>query len=263
MCVTDKSITINSLSFVNPKFDEIIWLFDCLLFGCEKSLEDIGQMTNIEFIMEILGSLSEVSFNFLMKRQCSFDDWSNLLLNCSLEFTEMLVQVSHVNCGEGRLLWETNSKQPEMSLETWVNDERTSGWVHSCNQLGVLDILKGKLALIIPMLIISMLSEESNSILGVIWISGWHVHIINEVNKLVFTNWGESLTSFLFKLLFHHHLEKICISVEVEIDDLLQVLITSSYKLIQKTLDDLSFTATSETNQNWAVIDLDKLFHQE
>jgi hypothetical protein len=52
------------------------------------------------------------------------------------------------------------------------------------------------------------------------------------------------------------------ISVEVEVDDLLDIFITSTNKLIQKTLDDLCLTTSSKTNQLWAMTNLDHLFHQ-
>ena len=67
-------------------------------------------MSNVELVMEVLSSLSEVSLNILMESQTSFDDWSNLFLNSSLEFSVMLVQVSLINCGEGRLFGETDGK---------------------------------------------------------------------------------------------------------------------------------------------------------
>ena len=86
-----------------------------------------------------------------------------------------------------------------MSLQSWIDDERASGGVHGSNQLGILDILNGKLTLIIPMFIISVLTEKGNSVLGVIRISGWHVHIINEVNELTLANWSKSLTSLFLK----------------------------------------------------------------
>lgn len=149
-----------------------------------------------------------------------------------------------------------------MPLESCVHDERTSSWVHSCNQLSVFDIFKSKLTLVIPMLVVSMLSQESNGILRVIRISCWHVHVINKVEKLEFTNWGEGLTSFLLKLLLKIHLEEIGVSVEIEIDDLLQVFISLSDEFVEKTLDDLGLTTSCKSNQDWAMVDLNELSHQ-
>jgi hypothetical protein len=44
---------------------------------------------------------------------------------------------------------------------------------------------------------------------------------------------------------------------------LLHVFFTSSGKLIKKTLDDLCLTTTGESNEDWRVVDLDKLFQKE
>ena len=77
------------------------------------------------------------------------------------------------------------------------------------------------------MLVVSVLSEESNSILGIIWITSWHIHIINEIDQLEFTNWSKCLTCFLLKALLHNHLEQVSICVKVEVDNLADVLFTS------------------------------------
>jgi len=220
-------------------------------------------MSNVELVVEVLSSLSEASLNILMESQTSLDDWANLFLNCSLEFTIMLVKISLINCGEGRLFWETYSEKLEMSLETWVNEERTGSWVHGSDQLSVLDILKGKLALIIPMLVVSVLSEKSNGTLGVIRITHWHIHIIHEVDELVLTNWSECLTSFLFKQLLQVHLKQVSISIEVEVDNLLEIVTVKTIgELVQKTFDNLSLSTSCLTNKNWAMVDLDELSHQ-
>lgn len=63
----DESVTIDSFSFVNPKLHKVIWLLDGLLLGSQKTLEYIGQMSDGELIMEVLGGLSEVSDNFIME----------------------------------------------------------------------------------------------------------------------------------------------------------------------------------------------------
>lgn len=89
-----------------------------------------------------------------------------------------------------------------MSLKSRVNLERTSSRVHASSVKSILNILKGKLASIIPMLVVFMLSQKRDSSLGVIGIKLRHVKIIDEVDQLVFANGSVSLTSLLFKLLF-------------------------------------------------------------
>jgi len=80
-----------------PKFDEIIRLKNDLLPCLQYSLEYISKMTDIEFIMEILSSLSEISLNLGMELQSTFDNWLNLLLDRTLEFAEMFIQVCLVD----------------------------------------------------------------------------------------------------------------------------------------------------------------------
>lgn len=58
--IADKSITIDSLGLVDPQSNELIRLLDSLGLGIEETLEHVGQVTNIELIMEVLGSLSEL-----------------------------------------------------------------------------------------------------------------------------------------------------------------------------------------------------------
>ena len=112
------------------------------------------------------------------------------------------------------------------------------------------------------MLIISVLSKKGNGILCIICISCWHIHVINEVDELVLANWCESLTSFLLKLLLHDHLEEVGISIEIEVDNLLDVVLCLGHKLVEKTLNDLSLSTSGKTDQNWAVVCLDEVSHQ-
>jgi len=107
-----------------------------------------------------------------------------------------------------------------------------------------------------------MLSEQCNSILSVVWITSWHVQIIDEIEHLELSNRGEDLTNFLLKLLLHLHLKEIGICVVVEVDDLLKILITSLNKVVEHTFDNLSFTTTGHSNQDRAVVDLDELSHK-
>jgi hypothetical protein len=60
-------------------------------------------VTDIELIMEVLGSLSELlgSCHIRMELKGSLDDKLNLFKDGSLESTEMLGQVSRVDGGEG------------------------------------------------------------------------------------------------------------------------------------------------------------------
>lgn len=151
-----------------------------------------------------------------------------------------------------------------MSLKTWVNDEGTSRWVHGSNQLGVFDVHERELVLVIPMLIVPMLSKESNSSLGVIGIGTWHVEIINEVDEFLRASWSEQSTSLLLKLLLQDQLQQVCGCVEVEVYNLLDVVaVWGVADFVKETLNDLGLTESSKSCQHWAVVDLNHVLHDE
>jgi hypothetical protein len=86
--------------------------------------------------------------------------------------------------------------------------------------------------------------------LGVVGIKGWHVKIIDEVDELEFTNWSVSTTGLLLELSLEDILQEERVSVEVEVANLHDVLISCSGQLIQETHGDLGLTATGITNEH-------------
>jgi hypothetical protein len=116
-------------------------------------------MSAVELVMEILSSLLEASVNFRVKRKSCLNDWTDLCLDASFKFGKMSGKISSIDHRERGLIRHTDSKKPEVSLESWIDSERTSSWVHSRNELSVFDLFHCKLALVIPMLIVSMLSQ--------------------------------------------------------------------------------------------------------
>ena len=264
MLLVYKSVSINALTLVYPKSCEIVWLFYSINFGLEETLEDIGQVTDIKLIVEVNGSLPEISFYFILEIESCFNHTSNAILDCALEFSKVLVHEGTENCEQGRCFWELNSSCPEMALESWVNDERTSCWVHSSDIQSVVDIFEGEFLSVIPMVIVLMLSDKSNGCLSVVWIKSGHVQVINEVDKLVLSNWSITCTCLPLKLLFKLVLKKSRVSIVVEVDNLLQVLLFCWIaKFIKETFGNLGLTATSLSNKHWRVVDFDKLLHKE
>jgi hypothetical protein len=94
----DKSISIDTFTLVHPKSSQIVWFFDGLKFGLQKTLEDIGQMTNIEFIVEVDGSLSKVSLYFTLEIEGCLDHTGNAILDGALELAEVLVHEGTEDC---------------------------------------------------------------------------------------------------------------------------------------------------------------------
>jgi hypothetical protein len=217
---------------VDPHLNQIVGLFNNLGLGNEKTLENVGQVTHIELVVEVNGSLSEVLLNFTVEGQGSLDDGNDLLLNGTLELGEVLAHESIVDGEQRGLLGERNSKGPEVTLKTRVDLERTSSWVHASCVKGVLDVLQGQLGAIIPVIVIFVLSQKRDSSLSVVGIKSGHVQVINEIDELEFTDGGISTTSLLFELLLEDILEKHRISVEVEVNNLHNLLISGSGELV-------------------------------
>ena len=77
---------------MDPQFNQIIRFFDSLWLGYEQSLEDVGQVSHIELIMEVDGSLPEVPFHLSVQVKCCLDNGSDELLDSALELGEVLIQ---------------------------------------------------------------------------------------------------------------------------------------------------------------------------
>jgi hypothetical protein len=149
--------------------------------------------------MEIDSSLLETFLHSLMQLQGTLNDVLFLIFNTLFEIGEMTIQNGRVNDGERLSLWLWDRAQPEVSLESWVDVERTGGWVHAAHLQGVLDFSSLHGSKIVPMFIIDDLSEQRDGVLGVILIKLLHVQIIDEVDQKSFTFWSPSCTGFLLQ----------------------------------------------------------------
>jgi hypothetical protein len=56
-------------------------------------------------------------------------------------------------------------------------------------------------------------------------------------------------------------LQKICVGIIIEVNNLLEVIFGFIYKDLKKTLHNLCFTATSLTAEHWTMIYLNELFN--
>ena len=82
---------------MDPQFDQKVGFLDGFTLGNEEALENVGQVTHVEFVMEVDGSLTERSSDISVELKGAFDDWSNQFLDGALELAEMLVQERAVN----------------------------------------------------------------------------------------------------------------------------------------------------------------------
>ena len=69
ICSIYQSISVNAFTFVHPQLYKVVRLLDGILFGLKHTLEHIGQVTDIEFVMEINSGLSEVALDILMQTE--------------------------------------------------------------------------------------------------------------------------------------------------------------------------------------------------
>ena len=108
MIRADKSISVNTFTLVNPHLYELIGLLNSLDLGSQETLENVGQVTHIELVMEVRCGLSELHGHFVVELKCLLDHGSNMLGNGSLELSEMLVHERRVDGVEGSSLGEVD-----------------------------------------------------------------------------------------------------------------------------------------------------------
>jgi hypothetical protein len=194
-----ESISVNTFTLVNPEFDKVVGFLDSLDLGGEKTLENVGQMTHVELVMEVSSGLSELGRHISVEGKSRFDHGYHLLGDSSLELGEMLEHEGGVDGVKGVGLREVNGKEPEPTLESGVDDEGSSSGVHSSDVLGVKDFLHVKLLFIVPTGVIKGLTDQRNGSLGFIRIQLGHVQIIHEVDELTLGRSNTS-SSLLLKL---------------------------------------------------------------
>ncbi len=64
-----KSVTVCSLTLVDPQLDHLLWLDELNWIRQQNALENIGQVSQVELIMEVDSSLSEGGDDVLMQGQ--------------------------------------------------------------------------------------------------------------------------------------------------------------------------------------------------
>jgi len=112
----DQTITVDTLALVSPQLDQVIWLFDGLLARLEHTLEDIGQVTHVEFVMEIDRGLLEGSFDLQVQAESSLDHAWHQLLHRALILGEVLIEEGTEDSEEGLLFWELDGAEEEVAL---------------------------------------------------------------------------------------------------------------------------------------------------
>jgi hypothetical protein len=246
---------------VNPQFHKVLSFLNSLRLGGENTLEHVSQVTHVELVVEVSGGLSELHSHLVVELQGLLDDRSNLLTHGALELLEMLGHESTVDRVQGVAFREVNGQKPEPTLEARVDDERSSSSVHGGDVLSVGDLLHDELLLIVPMAVIEMLSNESDSSLGFIRVKLGHVQVIDKVDQFYFTRRSESSTTFLLELRLKHSLEQSRVGEEIKVNCLRFIVLRGSSELVEETIDNLSLTTSSISYKHRCDSNGDKVLH--
>lgn len=93
---------------MNPESDQLFGILELSSPGNQKSGENIGNMSDIEFIMEIDGSFSESGDHISMDEQSSLNDRGNLFLDTRFEVFEVATQEGAIYNEKGFIIREGN-----------------------------------------------------------------------------------------------------------------------------------------------------------
>lgn len=105
-----------------------------------------------------------------------------------------------------------------MSLISGVHVEGTGTGVHTGQVLAVDDFLNGQFADVIPMLVVSMLSQKSNGSLGIVRVELRHIEVVDVIDHSDLSSGTVLLTSQLLQGSLQHSLQVSRVSVEVAVD---------------------------------------------
>lgn len=157
--------------------------------------------------MEVHRSLSESTADIIVQSECALNETRHLLLHLRLEVFQVALQEGVVDGKQRLIVGHVNCHKPEMSLISRVHVERSRRRVHAGQMLAVHDLLNGQFANIVPMCVVSMLSQKRDSGLSVIRIQLGHIQIIDVINHFDFTAWAVLLTGQLLQRSLKHILQ--------------------------------------------------------
>lgn len=202
----NESIAVRTFAFVNPESDDFIRLLVSIGLREQHALVYVGDVSEVEFVMEVDGGFFEFLGNGVVQEECGADDLVGLFEDRGFEFLELSVEEGDVYEVQGLVIGERNGDRPEVTLVSGVHGERTRGGVHGRQHLRVNDVLLGKFRDVVPMPVVRMLSQQRDGGLRVIGIQLRHIEIIDEINHLQFSRGTELLSCLFFQRLFQLYL---------------------------------------------------------
>ena len=82
---------------MNPNFDQFLRVLELRWISQQKTLEDVGQVTQVELVMKVNRSLLKGSDDILVKSQGRPDDQGCLFLQSGLKSFEMALEEGRVD----------------------------------------------------------------------------------------------------------------------------------------------------------------------
>jgi hypothetical protein len=132
--VHDKSVLPNTVALVYPQASNVkFFTFVFLSLRTHDVLNDLGKVTHVELIEELLGSgrklgvLAHVQKDFL----CSTDDFRSQFLDFLVEFTEMRREHLTVDRAKNLLFWYRKANSSQVTSETHIDKEGTGLGIHA------------------------------------------------------------------------------------------------------------------------------------
>jgi hypothetical protein len=181
-----------------PEFGDGVLGIAVLETGVADSLEDFGNVSQVESVMGLFGSGQQVCFDGFV----DFDDGLNEDFLDILDFVvESLHEVSHdlgENVGNGLVVKFSVRNHVEMPYESWRNlSSSSTGWTEGCQNDDVLYFHELLILPVVPSFMIQELSQQLNwRLCSVLFFFG-HVQIIHK-NNILFANRCPENTSFNF-----------------------------------------------------------------
>ena len=118
-------------------------------------MEDVGEMSDVELVVEVDGGLPELGHHFLVQQQGSFYYRRHRFTHIGFELLiEVSVEEGGVYGVEGVGLGEGNPQEPEVPLESRIHIKGACSWVHGGDVLGRKDIFEGQLLTVVPMRVV-------------------------------------------------------------------------------------------------------------
>mmetsp|Transcript_34158 Transcript_34158/g.106993 ORF Transcript_34158/g.106993 Transcript_34158/m.106993 type:complete len:264 (-) Transcript_34158:629-1420(-) len=147
-----------------------------------------------------------------------------------------------------------------MTLQSRVHHEGSTRWIHSTQELNILNDSQLQLRHIIPVLVIHVLTEQRDGILSFIWIKLGHIQIIHKVDQAHASRGTIVSSSLLLERGFKHRPEATTISVVVEVhSERHEVFAEAS----QFAVDHGGLASTSKPDQQSRISELNMQIEEE